>query len=154
MSQYKAEVLFVDKDGKKYPAKITGYTLDGVIAQPVDSESQMPTASADHLKKKGIKTFVKTPDKPDGEWVEIKNFRCQKDRKYNAVKVPVGQPEPDSNFVYTPFLSVLVNYGNSKRGEVWREVMNVTFPEYISRRESSAPKQYLELLPETAKVSK
>lgn len=154
MSQYKPEILFVDKDGKKYHAKIIGYMPDGSIAQPVDSESQLPTASAESLKKKGIKTLVATPEKPTGEWVEIKNFRCQKDRKYNAVKIPVGLPEPDSNFVFTPFLSVLVNYGNSKRGEVWREVSNVTFPEYISRRESSAPKQYLELLPEPAKVTK
>lgn len=152
--QYKPEILFVDKDGKKYPAKITGYKLDGTIAQPPDTESHLPTASAEHLKKSGIKTLVQTLDKPNGEWVEIKNFRCQKDRRYNAVKVPVGQPEPDSNFVFTPFLSVLVNYGNSKRGEVWREVMNVTFPEYISRRESSAPKQYLELLPEPVKATK
>lgn len=142
--RYKPEITFVDKDGKKYPAKITGYTLEGTVAQnPSDPYN---TVSAKDVKLDGIKTLAYSIDNKEGEVVEIKEFRALKERIHGKPVPPPGQPDPDANYAYTPYLSVLVNYGNNKRGEIWRSVENVTFRDFLALRRSSAPKQTVELL--------
>lgn len=137
MAKYETELTYVERDGKRYPAKVLNYMPDGTLAKNYGDE-KYEIVDAKKINLAGIKTRVVTLDNREGTEVEIKEFRCVKTLK--AGKLP---SDPDA-YVFTPVLAVMVNVGSDKRGEVWNSVNTATFKDFLTIGAHVHPKPYLE----------
>lgn len=135
--KYDQEVVFVDRDGKRYPAKITGYDADGKLPATYNGAKM----TADEAGLNGVKTAGAAVDENGiGKLCDP----CEiKEVKACAL----------SNGNKRPYCDLLVNVGGGKRGEKWNLVPGVAYAgsAALATGGEIKPKQKFELLPKVVR---
>jgi hypothetical protein len=146
MPTYVPEVLYVDRDGKEYPAKIVGYGQDGKVAPEYTGERVSAAAAS----LEGVEVLAQKIDPMSGavseDYVAIED--CKAIVKYGYAYSPDGGKKTEKKI---PVLDLLVNVGSGKRGEIWNFVPTVARSDDQARGGSVLPKPYWKTLPKKEK---
>lgn len=136
MRTYEPEVICVEADGKRYPARITGYTHEGKLPQKTGSEPPRMSAkdAGLNLSTIGIDFTGESPVETKSP-VAIQEFATTETATGQTEKVGVSADGIDilrEKITLRPMLNLLVNYGNGKRGPEWKNVSGVCFKDHVS----------------------
>ena len=142
MPQYEPTAVYQSREGKRFPAAVIGYDLQGKLPQGYEG----PRCSAQEAGEPGLPAIGYGFDSEEpGAAIRSKIVQVQ---EFKSI--------PLSNGSARPVVDVKVNFGTNKRGEDWKLVMNVPFRKDIASGGNVMPKAYIERIPikraEAAKV--
>lgn len=113
--RYPVECIFVDRKGNEFPAKICGYLKDGTLAERMRGDA-LDVVKAEKTDLPSMEIEV--------EDHEGKKYKT-KIKEYRTRGVSVrGEP--------LPTVSLLINIGSDKRGEVWTDIQAVRHFSHVS----------------------
>lgn len=141
--RYPAEILYVDRDGSQYAAKICGYDLRGAVNPGYTGDR----VSADAAGLEGVEVLAQQTDPLTHQVTEerVAIVDCKATSRDGVAYTKEGQIKVTHK---TAYLDLLVNVGNGKRGEIWNFIPNVMSQSSNIQGAAAVPKPYWKRLPD------